>query len=54
LIPTILELMRQDKKVREGKLKFSLLRKIGKAVHNIDVDQELVIESLYYYINKNI
>lgn len=53
LIPTFLDLMRQDKKVRDGKLKFSLLRKIGKAVHNIEVSPELVIESLKFYMNKN-
>lgn len=51
LIPTFLDLMRQDKKVREGKLKFSLLRKIGKAIHHIDLSPELVIESLKFYIS---
>ena len=50
-IPQILELMRQDKKVREGKLNFSLLKKIGKAIHNIEVPQELIVESLKFYIN---
>jgi 3-dehydroquinate synthase len=53
LIPTFLELMRQDKKVREGQLKFSLLRKIGKAVHHVEVNPELVVESLKYYMNKD-
>lgn len=52
LIPTLLDLMRQDKKVREGKLKFSLLRRIGKSVHHIEVDSNLVIESLRFYMNK--
>ena len=51
-IPELLELMRQDKKARGGKLNYSLLRKIGKAIHNIEVDIPLVIESLKYYINE--
>lgn len=52
-IPQLLELMRQDKKVREGKLKFSLLRKLGKATHDIDVEMNLIIESIKFYINRN-
>ncbi len=51
-IPVLLELMRQDKKVREGKLQFSLIKKIGKAVHNIEVETNLVIDSIMYYISK--
>jgi hypothetical protein len=51
-IPELLELMKQDKKVREGKLKFSLIRKLGKASHNIDVDFELIVDSLKFYINR--
>lgn len=51
-IPKLLDLMRQDKKVRGGRPNFSLLRKLGKAVHNIEVDAGLVIQSLKYYINK--
>jgi 3-dehydroquinate synthase len=50
-IPVLLELMRQDKKARGGILNYSLLRKIGKAIHNIEVETPLVIESLKYYIN---
>jgi 3-dehydroquinate synthase len=51
-IPELLELMKQDKKVREGKLKFSLIRKLGKASHNIEVDFELIVDSLKFYINR--
>lgn len=51
-IQQLLDLMRQDKKVREGKLKFSLLRKIGKAVHNIEVQTELVVKSLEFYMEE--
>lgn len=53
LIPTFMDLMRQDKKVREGKLKFSLLKKIGKAIHHIEVNPGLVVDSLMFYMNKN-
>ena len=51
-IPQFVDLMRQDKKVRRGRLNFSLLRKIGKALHNVEVKPELVVESLRFYINK--
>jgi 3-dehydroquinate synthase len=51
-IPELLGLMRQDKKARGGILNYSLLRKIGKAIHNIEVETPLVIESLKYYINE--
>jgi 3-dehydroquinate synthase len=50
-IPELLELMKQDKKVRGGVLNYSLLRKIGKALHNIEVSKELVVDSLKFYIN---
>jgi 3-dehydroquinate synthase len=49
-IPELFNLMRQDKKVRGGKLNFSLLRKIGKAIHNVEVDNDLVTDSILYYI----
>ena len=42
--------MRQDKKIKGGKHKFSLLRKLGKAVHDIDVDDNLIEESIIFYI----
>ena len=51
-IPQLLNLMRQDKKVRRGKLNFSLLKKIGKALHNVEVQHDLVVECLKFYINK--
>ena len=52
-IPEILELMRQDKKVRGGKLNFSLLKKIGKAIHNIEASTELIADSLRFYIHNH-
>jgi 3-dehydroquinate synthase len=52
IIPHLLDLMRQDKKVRDGKLRFSLLRKLGKAVHDIEVEMELVRKSMQFYINR--
>ncbi len=50
-IPEIIDIMRQDKKIRDGLFKFSLLRRLGKAVHDIVVDAELMEKSLYFYIN---
>ncbi|MCF6170529.1 MAG: 3-dehydroquinate synthase [Bacteroidales bacterium] len=52
VVPELLDLMRQDKKVRDGKLRFSLLRKLGKAVHDIEVDMNLVRESVQFYIER--
>jgi len=51
-IPVLMKLMKQDKKVRGNKQNFSLLRKLGKAVHEIEVSNELIIESLEYYITR--
>jgi 3-dehydroquinate synthase len=51
-IPEIIEIMRQDKKIRDGMFRFSLLRRLGKAVHDIVVKSELVEESLNFYINR--
>ena len=50
-IPEIIELMRQDKKIRKGEFMFSLLRRLGKAVHDVAVDVELIKKSLLFYIN---
>lgn len=52
VIPELLALMRQDKKVREGKLRFSLLRKMGKAIHDEEVEIEMVSASLQFYFNR--
>ncbi|MFK5856638.1 MAG: 3-dehydroquinate synthase [Bacteroidota bacterium] len=51
-IPVLMQLMKQDKKVRGNKQNFSLLRKLGKAVHDIEVSNENIIQSLTYYINR--
>ena len=51
-IPLIMQLMKQDKKVRGNKYYFSLLKKIGKAVHEIEVDNSQIIQSLNFYINR--
>jgi 3-dehydroquinate synthase len=51
-IPELTELMRQDKKIRGGEFMFSLLRRLGKAVHDVAVDVELIRNSLLFYINK--
>ena len=51
-IPVIMELMQQDKKVRDNKQNFSLLKKLGKAVHEVEVEDDLIIKSLEFYINR--
>ena len=50
-IPEILSFMKQDKKVRKDKHNFSLLRKLGKAVHEVEIEDDMIIESLKFYIN---
>jgi 3-dehydroquinate synthase len=51
-IPKMMSLMRQDKKIIDGDIKFSLLRKLGKAVHDIgNISSELIRDSLPFYIN---
>lgn len=51
-IPALFEIMMQDKKVRNGKLQFSLLKKLGKTIHNCEVADDLLKESLHFYIEK--
>ncbi len=51
-IPVIMKLMKQDKKIRENKQKMSLIRKIGKAVHDIEIDDDLITKSLIFYIER--
>jgi len=51
-IPVLMQLMKQDKKVRGNKQNFSLLKKLGKAVHEIEVNDEQIIQSIEYYINR--
>ena len=51
VIPRLFELMQQDKKIKGGRLNFSLLRRIGKAIHNIELSNDLVVESIKFYIN---
>jgi len=50
-INELMELMRQDKKIRAGEFKFSLLRRLGKAVHDVVVEADLIRNSLLFYIN---
>ncbi len=52
-LPTLMELMRQDKKVREGKLHFSLLKRMGKAVHDKEVSSGLVLKSIEFYLHNS-
>jgi len=50
-IDHLMEIMKHDKKNKGGKFNFSLLRKLGKAVHDIDVDDEIIRESIEFYID---
>lgn len=49
-IESLISFMKQDKKIKGGKNNFSLLRKLGKAVHDIEVDDETIRESIIFYI----
>lgn len=51
-IPSLMKLMKQDKKIRDNKQKLSLIRKIGKAVHDIEIDDDLITQSLEFYIKR--
>lgn len=51
-IPELFEIMMQDKKVRGGKLQFSLLKRLGKTIHNCEVADGLVKDSMHFYIEK--
>ncbi len=50
-IPVLMTLMKQDKKMRGNKQNFSLLKKLGKAIHDVEVSNEQIINSIKYYIN---
>lgn len=52
-IPALLDLTRQDKKVRDGKIRYSLLQQMGVSVYDVEVDDLTAEESLRYYIQKN-
>ena len=47
----LMRLMKQDKKVRQGQARFSLLKHIGEAIHDVDVSDELVLKSLEFYLS---
>jgi 3-dehydroquinate synthase len=51
--PKILSFLEQDKKNFKGQFKFSLLKKIGKAEYDVEVNKEIILESLSYYIHEN-
>ncbi len=50
-IDHLIEIMKHDKKNKGGNFNFSLLRKLGKAVHDIDVDDIIIRESIEFYID---
>lgn len=49
-IPVLLQLMRQDKKNKNGRLHFTLLKKLGKAVPDRVVPEKTVEGSLRFYL----
>lgn len=51
-IENLFYFMSQDKKIKDGKYNFSLLRKLGKSVHDIEVDADIIRESIMYYIER--
>ncbi|MFZ1705395.1 MAG: 3-dehydroquinate synthase [Saprospiraceae bacterium] len=48
----LVDLMYNDKKNRSGKIRFSLLEGIGKAVYNWEVPEDVIYECLYFYKQK--
>ena len=51
-IEQLMNYMSHDKKIKGGKHNFSLLRKLGKAVHDIEVDDKLIKESILFYMER--
>lgn len=51
-IETILELLKHDKKNSHGNINFVLLNRIGNAVVDVKVSQELLSESFLYYMEQ--
>lgn len=49
---SLLDIMRHDKKNRNGAINFTLLAEIGKAEINYEVEEQLIIDSLEYYVNR--
>ncbi len=49
---SLLELMKHDKKNINGAINFTLLAEIGKAEINHEVEEQLIIDSLEYYVNR--
>jgi len=50
-ISSILDFMKQDKKNREGRLQFVLLKSIGEVVWDIEVKEQDIKEALMHYID---
>ncbi len=51
-IDELLTYIKQDKKNKDGKYRFSLLRRLGKSVHDIEIEDDLIRSSLDFYITK--
>lgn len=47
----VLEIIKHDKKTENGKCRMTLLPHIGKAIINQECTQDLIIDSLHFYVN---
>lgn len=50
-IVDLLQSIRQDKKNKNGKLNFTLISEIGKALIDNNIDDDLIAESIHFYSN---
>jgi len=50
-IPTIIEIIKQDKKSISGKFNFSLIERIGQPLFDVKVDYKSIQKSIEYYLN---
>lgn len=52
-IPALIKLTHQDKKARNGKIRYSLIEHIGSAVFDIEASDNIAEDSLRYYIQNH-
>jgi len=48
----MMDLLKHDKKNKGGHYRFSLLRRLGKSVHDVEVEDALIRESIEFYIDQ--
>ncbi|MEI6767291.1 MAG: 3-dehydroquinate synthase [Bacteroidota bacterium] len=47
----LIEIMKHDKKNKQGVINFTLLKQIGEAVHDCSADETLITESIEYFLD---